>query len=155
MEKASDTLLNRCIYGVLGSFIGSLIALSMMLWFWELNWIYAGYAAGAAFIVSFFVGEKAISLLIDLFKTSRVGCNVCYETFSEPIISLLSDLQKGSRHHGKTPEINDSRSRTRAELQTKRILLRNSLEQEAYEEAAILRDEIQALEASLGADASS
>jgi protein-arginine kinase activator protein McsA len=45
--------------------------------------------------------------------------------------------------------MDDARARLRADLQTKRALLRSVLRAENYEEAARLRDEIQSLETGL------
>ena len=85
----------------------------------------------------------------DVCRTGVVGCPVCYETFSEQLESLLGGQQPLPRHRGKTPRVDDARARLRGDLQTKRALLRRSLDTENYEEAAILRDEIKGLEAKL------
>ncbi len=45
--------------------------------------------------------------------------------------------------------LDDARAQVRAELQSKRTLLKTALSTENYEEAAILRDEIRVLESGL------
>lgn len=78
-----------------------------------------------------------------------VGCPACYESFREALDPVLENRQLGLKHHGKAPRIDDKRERLRAELQSKRGLLRTAIEKENYEEAAVLRDQIHALEAEL------
>ena len=92
--------------------------------------------------------------LEDVLKTGQIGCNVCYETFSEPLESLIRGVHTAMRHRGKMPRIDSARDRKRAELQSKRALLRSALKMENYEEAAVLRDQIKALEDGLEAAAS-
>ncbi|MDQ1255588.1 MAG: protein arginine kinase activator [Candidatus Hydrogenedentes bacterium] len=91
---------------------------------------------------------QGLSAVID---TGRAGCSTCYETFSEPIEALLKELHGGAVHRGKTRRVEDARARVRADLQTKRTLLRSALRMENYEEAAHLRDEIHVLENELSA----
>jgi len=87
--------------------------------------------------------------LQEVVDSSKVGCSTCYETFAEQIEVLFKGLHAGTRHRGKTPRVDDSRARVRADLQTKRALLRSALRTENYEEAAHLRDEIRVLEKEL------
>lgn len=84
-------------------------------------------------------------------ETGMVGCAVCYQEFRDELAPLLADLHAGLRHRGKMRDIDDDRERLRAELQTKRALLRTALQMENYEEAATLRDVIREIEATLGA----
>ena len=86
---------------------------------------------------------------LDVCKTGTLGCPVCYEAFSQELESLLKGLHGTPFHRGKVPRVDDKRARIRAELQTKRALLRSSLRMENYEDAAHLRDEIKALESGL------
>ena len=73
-------------------------------------------------------------------KHTRVGCAACYDAFSEDLEPFLADTQKGDRHVGKVP--------SNVEAEVCRDALRRRLEQavkdENYEEAARLRDQIQA-----------
>ena len=64
--------------------------------------------------------------------------------------AAVRGLQGALHHRGRSPRADDSRDRIRADLQTKRALLRSALKTENYEEAAILRDTIRTLEAQLG-----
>jgi protein arginine kinase activator len=78
----------------------------------------------------------------DFKKSGRLGCPECYTTFSEGLTGLLKSMHKGTRHVGKAPEAlrrtRDLSDRLKA-LQRK---LAKAIEEENFEQAAILRDEI-------------
>jgi len=86
----------------------------------------------------------------EILDRNRVGCARCYDHFASRLRTVLRDMHVGARHIGKRPRFDDSRERFRAELQTKRSLLRSALDTEDYEEAARLRDGIRELEEALG-----
>lgn len=78
----------------------------------------------------------------DFKKAGRLGCPECYKTFAEPLESLLKTMHKGTRHVGKVPEsLRQSRDLSDRLKQLQKRLAR-AIEQEDFEEAAILRDEI-------------
>jgi protein arginine kinase activator len=87
--------------------------------------------------------------LQSIIDAGEVGCSQCYDTFSTHIDSILEGMHEGLAHTGKIPRQDNLRAKTRADLQTKRALLKTSLTVERYEEAAVLRDEIKELEAGL------
>lgn len=82
-------------------------------------------------------------------KTGRMGCAVCYRSFGEAIEPQLRGLQTAVGHRGKKPRMDDARQKLRADIQSKRALLRTAVRMEKYEEAALLRDTIKALETGL------
>jgi protein arginine kinase activator len=84
-----------------------------------------------------------------ILKSGRVGCARCYDKVSAELESLLEGIHDGLTHHGKTPQMDDERAVARAELQTRRGLLKTALDMEDYEAAAGLRDAIQLLESGL------
>ncbi len=84
----------------------------------------------------------------------RVGCGTCYSTFGHQVEAILEGLHRALQHKGKVPHFDDARAKLRADLQTKRTLLRTMLRAEKYEEAAALRDEIRSLEVGLSASES-
>jgi protein arginine kinase activator len=86
-----------------------------------------------------------------ILESGGVGCPACYESFAEDVDQVLKGLHRATTHKGRVPRVDDARSRVRAELQAKRILLRSVLRAEQYEQAAGLRDDIRTLEASLAA----
>jgi protein arginine kinase activator len=81
----------------------------------------------------------------DFKKSGRLGCPECYHTFAEGLAGLLKTMHKGTRHTGKTPEAlrqtRDAVDRVKS-LQKK---LAKAIEQEDYETAAAVRDEIKAM----------
>ena len=97
--------------------------------------------------VSCSVCETSLKSIQEL---GTVGCLTCYETFPAELEAILEGIHVGLTHRGKTPKVDDARSRVRAELQTKRTLLKTALNMENYEEAAALRDDIRAMESGLG-----
>lgn len=82
-------------------------------------------------------------------NTGMVGCADCYSAFRDQLESVLVELHGATTHGGKVPRVDDARARVRQDLETKRALLKRSLRAERYEEAALLRDEIKALEGGL------
>ncbi len=89
--------------------------------------------------------------LKQILDTGRVGCSTCYVSFPAQLESLLEGIHVALAHRGKMPRLDDARARVRADLQSKRGLLKTALTTENYEEAAALRDEIRALETGLSA----
>ncbi len=79
-------------------------------------------------------------------KTGRLGCSVCYSTFSEGLEGMLKGMHKGMRHTGKCPERLQRSLALENEVRTLTQELRSAVEGERYEEAAALRDKIKTLE---------
>lgn len=80
----------------------------------------------------------------DIVKTGNVGCSDCYELFYDKLLPLVQRLHGATVHHGKKPKQRNE------EIPDKLSLLREKLEKavqdQNYELAAILRDEIAHLE---------
>jgi protein arginine kinase activator len=89
--------------------------------------------------------------LNEVIRHGVVGCASCYDRFAASLVPLLGELHTALMHRGKTATVDDERVRIREQLQKKRTLLRSALKTERYEQAAVLRDDIKALEAGLGA----
>ena len=78
----------------------------------------------------------------DFKKSGRLGCAECYKTFAEGLEGLLKSMHKGTKHIGKVPE-NLRQSRDIADrLKLLQKKLSKAIEEEHFEEAATLRDEI-------------
>lgn len=69
-------------------------------------------------------------------EESRFGCDRCYTVFEEELQPILSEVQDGYYHTGKTPDNRKSAQR----LEWLKISLKNSIEKQNFEEAARLRD---------------
>jgi protein arginine kinase activator len=78
----------------------------------------------------------------DFKKSGRLGCPECYQTFAEGLEGLLKTMHKGTRHAGKVPEVlrADREQSDRLKLLQKKLA--KAIEEENFEQAAQLRDEI-------------
>lgn len=79
----------------------------------------------------------------------RLSCPQCYLSFGAELISLLENIHGETEHTGKCPRRNPGSNEQHYKLIKLRNELRTAVEEEDYESAAALRDEIQALEANL------
>ena len=78
-------------------------------------------------------------------RVGRLGCSKCYDTFGDEIAQRLPSLHKGISHTGYFPAGLVKLHRLKSELEELSIRLDEAIEEERYEEAASLRDEIQEL----------
>ena len=81
----------------------------------------------------------------DFKKSGRLGCPECYRTFAEGLSSLLKSMHKGTRHTGKAPESQRQSRETVDRLKQLQKKLTKAIDDENYETAAALRDEIKTL----------
>ena len=85
--------------------------------------------------------------LRDFRATGRLGCSRCYSTFEQSLRELLRRVQGSAKHVGRryvTPEPNVlERATTMGELRDR---LRRAIENEEFESAAALRDQIRDVE---------
>src|SRR4051794_15983572 len=77
----------------------------------------------------------------------RLGCPQDYKVFQSALEPLLERIHRARRHVGKIPPHATANETRQRELMDLRLQLRQAVEQEAYEEAARLRDLIRAKEA--------
>ena len=77
----------------------------------------------------------------------RLGCPQDYKVFQSALEPLLERIHRARRHVGKIPPHATANEARQRELMDLRLKLRQAVEQEAYEEAARLRDQIRAKEA--------
>ncbi|MBW3543833.1 MAG: UvrB/UvrC motif-containing protein [Planctomycetes bacterium] len=80
----------------------------------------------------------------------RLGCPHDYVAFERELMPLLENIHGEKQHTGKFPRRAPDGSERQYRLIRMRNELRTAIEEEAYERAARLRDEIQALETALG-----
>tara|TARA_R110000850_G_scaffold202967_9_gene329083 strand:+ start:626 stop:1168 length:543 start_codon:yes stop_codon:yes gene_type:complete len=100
----------------------------------------------------------------DFKKTGRFGCAECYHVFDDGLDGLLEAMHKHTQHVGKIPSTfpdlpepelipgptEEMKPSPLDKLSELKQALSNSVEDEDYEEAARLRDEISQLESQLG-----
>lgn len=88
--------------------------------------------------------------LADFRRLGKLGCSQCYVEFERELEPLLRRVHRSVQHTGKRPAaVRDARHELRREIERLRAKLAEAVAQEAYEEAAKIRDEIRRLEAKL------
>ncbi len=76
-------------------------------------------------------------------KKGRLGCAECYEAFGPKLHSILEEIHGDKQHVGKIPCSLTKGVGQAAELARLHRKLKEAVDKEAFEEAAILRDRIQ------------
>ena len=80
----------------------------------------------------------------DFRRTGRLGCAACYRSFVTLLQPALEDMHAGTVHKGKIPKVALTRQTSMAKLNDLKNALHRAIAEEAYEDAAKFRDEIQA-----------
>jgi protein arginine kinase activator len=81
----------------------------------------------------------------DFKKTGRLGCSECYQTFAESLGNLLKAMHKGTSHTGKMPERVWRQHELSERMKSLEMDLQKAVQDEDYENAAQLRDQIRRL----------
>lgn len=80
-------------------------------------------------------------------RLGKFGCANCYEAFKPRLNSVLRRVHSGNtQHHGKIPKRKGGKLHIKKELMKYRDYLTQLIEEENFEEAAIVRDRIKQLE---------
>ena len=80
-------------------------------------------------------------------KSGRFGCSECYSVFQGGLESLVKAMHKGTRHLGKIPSRYRVVKKYNDQITELKDLLMNAINEENFEEAAKLRDEIKLADA--------
>jgi protein arginine kinase activator len=83
---------------------------------------------------------------VEFRNTGRLGCPHDYDAFREELLPLLESIHGDVRHQGKSPRRLPKAKSAQAELSQLRKKLQQAVLEEAYEEAARIRDRIRQLE---------
>ncbi len=95
----------------------------------------------------------------DITETGKLGCAHCYDRFREQLLPMIRRIHGEAKHKGKRPggsalrivEPNQKLAVAPAnDLQAKKLKLKQAIEEQNFEEAAVLRDEIKELEKNNG-----
>jgi protein arginine kinase activator len=80
----------------------------------------------------------------DFKKTGRFGCPNCYETFKDRIENQVYPYHNACEHKGKFPQAayNKQQNTKEERLKTLKLKLAKAVEIEDYENAAILKDQL-------------
>ena len=82
----------------------------------------------------------------DFRKVGRLGCSECYATFRRSLGSLLKRIHGSPIHVGKSPVKAVKTTKVKSELAELKRKLERAIEEEAFEDAAKLRDQIRRIE---------
>jgi len=82
----------------------------------------------------------------DFKKIGRLGCGDCYHSFKKYLTPLLKRIHGSNQHLGKSPARKVKVAKIRNELQILKERLQKAISEEAFEEAAKIRDKIKILE---------
>jgi protein arginine kinase activator len=83
-------------------------------------------------------------------QVGKLGCSQCYETFETQLESLLRRVHGRRQNVGKIPARRGAAIKSRVELNKLKEKLQLLVQQEAFEEAAVVRDKIRQLEQTKG-----
>lgn len=84
-------------------------------------------------------------------KIGRFGCSDCYEHFAGRLDPLLKRVHGNTLHAGKIPKRAGGRVKVRREIDRLKREMQGRIEQEDFESAARLRDQIRELEKEMDA----
>lgn len=80
-------------------------------------------------------------------KLGKFGCPHCYEAFREEFPTILKRLHSGNTvHQGKLPEREGGTIHVKRKINDLRAELKKLIENEEFEQAATIRDQIRSLE---------
>lgn len=79
-------------------------------------------------------------------RIGKFGCATCYEAFSKRLHPIIRRVQSGNtNHHGKIPNRKGGSLHTKRKIESYKLQLQQLIENESFEEAAIVRDQIKKL----------
>ncbi len=86
----------------------------------------------------------------DIVKTGKVGCSDCYKKFYQKLSPSLQRIHGKTKHQGKVPRIIPSpvtaaEKTTEEKIEDLQNEMNKAIDEQNFEKAAILRDEIKAL----------
>lgn len=87
----------------------------------------------------------------DFQRSGLLGCSYCYEHFSKSLNPTIKRVQGGLTHTGKIPKSASQEVVSKRKIDELKLRLKDLITEEKFEEAAVVRDEIQELRKSLEA----
>ena len=82
------------------------------------------------------------SSLFEILQKGKLGCEHCYETFSEKISEIITSCQGSLHHQGKVPEAYEEVMELLQEIEAEKRQIEEDIVAENYEHAAQVRDRI-------------
>lgn len=90
---------------------------------------------------------KCEMTLSEFKRVGKFGCEECYHTFTNRLDPIIRRVQSGNtKHYGKIPKRHGGNLHTRKQVDEYKTKLAHLIEDEAFEEAAEIRDRIRELE---------
>lgn len=108
-----------------------------------LNGLFLGKENG---IVNEEVCPLCNSSFSDLQKTGKAGCHECYKTFGDKLKGAIRSIHGNVKHTGRSPENFKKTHESETKLNDLKSRLMDAINEENFELAASLRDEIRSLE---------
>lgn len=91
----------------------------------------------------------------DFQRIGKFGCANCYDSFKSRLDSVIRRVHSGNTEHiGKIPQRKGGKLHLKKELTKYREYLKQLIEEEKFEEAALVRDQIKQLEKDQGGNES-
>lgn len=85
-------------------------------------------------------------------QAGKLGCSMCYETFEEQLEPLLRRVHGGGQNVGKVPARRGVAMKNRMDQKKLKEKLQDLIQQEAFEEAVVIRDQLRQLEGTRGGE---
>lgn len=128
--------------------------------------LFADWGSGFGNLLSGFMGSAAPARQVtrcpgcgasfeDITRSGKIGCAQCYHTFRGQLLPIIQRIHGTAQHKGKVPgssalRVTDTNNKIVAveetPLEEKKRLLKQAIEVQDFERAAVLRDEIKELE---------
>ena len=128
--------------------------------------LFADWGSGFGSLLSGFMGSAAPARQVtrcpgcgasfeDITRSGKIGCAECYHTFRGQLLPIIQRIHGTAQHKGKVPgssalRVTDTNNKIVAveetPLEEKKRLLKQAIETQDFERAAVLRDEIKELE---------
>lgn len=86
------------------------------------------------------------STLDDFRKIGKAGCGECYKTFASELEPTIRSIHGNAKHTGRAPARAKAVLKKEQELKSLREQLQKAIENEEFEQAVLLRDQIKSIE---------
>ena len=82
----------------------------------------------------------------EFMRSGRAGCGQCYSAFRKQAEAMLKKIHGSTLHNTETANLKKAETKGESELDSLRRRLTEAINEENFEEAALIRDKIRALE---------
>lgn len=90
--------------------------------------------------------EKCGSSFADIARGGKVGCENCYSIFYEKMLPSIERMHGNARHVGKISSSAGSKAKLTNEIEKTKLLLKEAIDKQEFEQAAKLRDKIKEMQ---------